>query len=180
MSLNEHDDQNFSTWGGGGKITILSAVGSPESHLAQKGRVAKRKEEPVGRLLLYYGCRLWRINQGSEDQGSQGLTTQMTARAEHGHQACIPGTLTSPLGAALYCPTPWTVPHHVSLCPTSAGFDPTPLSHSPLYLLCFTWSKRNQNSHPKNVSETLFVLLPLLTPEMISRSSSGASLVAQW
>ena len=92
MSLNEHDDQNFSSWGGGGMITILSAVASPESHLAQKGRVAKRKEEPVGRLLLYYGCRLWRINQGSEDQGSQGLTTRMTARAEQGRNRENPKT----------------------------------------------------------------------------------------
>ena len=169
----------------GGKITILSAVASPESHLAQKGRVAKRKEKPVGRLLLYYGCRLWRINQGSEDQRSQGLTTRITVRAEHGHQAGLPGILTSPLRCSPLLPHPmYGPPPHQSLLHfwfwshSSFIFPTLPLKFSGL--LYFTWSKRNQNSHPKNVSETLFVLLPLLTPEVISKSSSGASLVAQW
>ena len=126
--------------------------------------MAKRKEKPAGRSLLYYGCRLWRINQGSEDQGSQGPTTQI--RAEHGHQAGLPRILTSPLSCSPPLPHPMAGPpprqsllHSRWFWSHSSFIFPTlPLKFSGI--LYFTRSKRNQNSHPKNVSETLFVLLP--------------------
>lgn len=112
MSLNEHDDQNFSTCGGGGGGADYNTecCSFPWNSPCTKGRVAKRKEKPAGSFLLYYGCRLWRINQGSEDQGSQGLTTRIGIRAEHGHQAGLPGILTSPLRCSSLLPHPMAGP----------------------------------------------------------------------
>ena len=150
--------------GVGGADYNTECCSFPWNSPCTRGRVAKRKEKPAGRSLLYYGCRLWRINQGSEDQGSQGPTNQI--RAEHGHQAGLPGILTSPLSCSPPLPHPMAGPpprqsllHSRWFWSHSSFIFPTlPLKFSGI--LYFTWSKRNQNSHPKNVSETLFVLLP--------------------
>ena len=138
MSLNEHDDQNFSTWGWGWgwgvRITILRAVASPETHLAQKGgwqREEKSLQEgPFYTMVVDFG----ESTRGLKIRGHRDPLPGSESGQSLGTKLASLGSSPHLWAAALHCPTPWLVPHHVSLCSTPVGFDPTPLSYSPLYL----------------------------------------------